>query len=127
MADPVRAAAHVPWERCVDFATRAYTAAGMAPDIARDAAEAIVDADGHGTSTHGLKNLRGYITDLMSWNWLFFINVVPGIGITLGVLALVDFDEPHFELLDRFDWWGLLFMAGFLGTLEYVLEERSAA
>lgn len=65
----------------------------------------------------------GYITDLMSWNWLFFINVVPGIGITIGVLALVDFDEPHFELLDRFDWWGLLFMAGFLGTLEYVLEE----
>jgi len=65
----------------------------------------------------------GYITDLMSWNWLFFINVVPGIGITVGVLALVDFDEPHFELLDRFDWWGLLFMAGFLGTLEYVLEE----
>jgi DHA2 family multidrug resistance protein len=65
----------------------------------------------------------GYITDLMSWNWLFFINVVPGIGITLGVWALVDFDEPHFELLDRFDWWGLIFMAGFLGTLEYVLEE----
>src|SRR3954469_17467172 len=65
----------------------------------------------------------GYITDLMSWNWLFFINVVPGIGITLGVLALVDFDEPHFELLERFDWWGLIFMAGFLGTLEYVLEE----
>lgn len=65
----------------------------------------------------------GYITDLMSWNWLFFINVVPGIAITLGVLALVDFDEPHFELLDRFDWWGLIFMAGFLGTLEYVLEE----
>ncbi|MGY4364912.1 EmrB/QacA subfamily drug resistance transporter [Bradyrhizobium sp. LB1.3] len=27
----------------------------------------------------------GYITDLMSWNWLFFINIVPGIGITLGV------------------------------------------
>lgn len=65
----------------------------------------------------------GYITDLMSWNWLFFINVVPGIGITFGVQALVDFDEPHFELLDRFDWWGLIFMAGFLGTLEYVLEE----
>ena len=65
----------------------------------------------------------GYITDLMSWHWLFFINIVPGIAITIGVLALVDFDEPHFELLDRFDWWGLIFMAGFLGTLEYVLEE----
>lgn len=65
----------------------------------------------------------GYITDLMSWHWLFFVNVVPGIGITIGVLALVDFDQPNFALLDKFDWWGLIFMAGFLGTLEYVLEE----
>jgi DHA2 family multidrug resistance protein len=65
----------------------------------------------------------GYITEVMSWHWLFFINVVPGIGITLGVLALVDFDKPNFKLLDHFDWWGLLFMAGFLGALEYVLEE----
>src|SRR3984893_8545095 len=65
----------------------------------------------------------GFITDAISWHWLFFINIVPGIGIPVGVLALVDFDEPHFELLDRFDWWGLLFMAGFLGSLEYVLEE----
>jgi DHA2 family multidrug resistance protein len=65
----------------------------------------------------------GYITDVMSWHWLFFINVPPGIVIIIGVLALVDFDQPHFELLDRFDWWGLIFMAGFLGSLEYVLEE----
>ncbi|HEY0330985.1 MAG TPA: DHA2 family efflux MFS transporter permease subunit [Rhodopseudomonas sp.] len=67
--------------------------------------------------------IGGYITDLMSWHWLFFINVVPGIGITIGVLLLVDFDEPHFALLDHFDWWGLAFMGGFLGSLEYVLEE----
>ncbi|WP_375415077.1 DHA2 family efflux MFS transporter permease subunit [uncultured Bradyrhizobium sp.] len=65
----------------------------------------------------------GVITDWMSWHWLFFINIVPGIGITIGVLALVDFDQPDFALLDRFDWWGLITMAGFLGSLEYVLEE----
>src|SRR4029078_12422896 len=65
----------------------------------------------------------GIITDWMSWHWLFFINIVPGIAITVRVLALVDFDQPNFKLLDRFDWWGLIFMAGFLGTLEYVLEE----
>jgi MFS transporter, DHA2 family, multidrug resistance protein len=65
----------------------------------------------------------GIITDAMSWHWLFFINIVPGIGITIGVLALVDFDQPNFKLLEHFDWWGLLFMAGFLGSLEYVLEE----
>src|SRR6266704_5179064 len=65
----------------------------------------------------------GFITDAMSWHWLFFINLVPGIIITVGVLALVDFDSPNFALLDRFDWWGLIFMGGFLGALEYVLEE----
>src|SRR5271154_1894369 len=65
----------------------------------------------------------GIITDLMSWHWLFFINVVPGVIITFGVLALVDFDQPNFALLDRFDWFGLIAMAGFLGALEYVLEE----
>lgn len=65
----------------------------------------------------------GVITDWMSWHWLFFINVIPGIGITVGVLMLVDFDQPNFKLLDHFDWWGLLFMAGFLGSLQYVLEE----
>src|SRR5579871_6442829 len=65
----------------------------------------------------------GIITDLMSWHWLFFINVVPGVIITIGVLALVDFDQPNFALLEHFDWFGLIAMAGFLGALEYVLEE----
>src|SRR4030088_2766420 len=65
----------------------------------------------------------GFISDALSWHWLFFINIVPGIHITVGLLELVDFDEPHFELLDRFDWWGLLFMAGVFGSLEYVLWE----
>src|SRR5437016_4456589 len=65
----------------------------------------------------------GIITDWMSWHWLFFINIVPGIAITIGVLALVDFDSPNFALLEQFDWWGLIFMGGFLGSLEYVLEE----
>jgi len=65
----------------------------------------------------------GYITDAMSWHWLFFVNLPPGIIITIGVLALVDFDQPNFKLLERFDWFGLIFMAGFLGSLEYVLEE----
>src|ERR1700720_4952554 len=59
----------------------------------------------------------GLITDAMSWHWLFFINIVPGIGITIGVLLLVDFDEPNLKLLDRFDWWGLIFMAGGVRSL----------
>jgi len=54
----------------------------------------------------------GYITDVMSGTGCL-INVVPGVIITVGVLALVDFDEPNLALLDRFDWWGLIFMAAF--------------
>ncbi|MFG1268677.1 DHA2 family efflux MFS transporter permease subunit [Xanthobacter versatilis] len=65
----------------------------------------------------------GYLTDLFSWHWLFLINVGPGILVVIASVTLIDFDEPDFALLDRFDWWGLLFMAGFLGSLEFVLEE----
>jgi MFS transporter, DHA2 family, multidrug resistance protein len=65
----------------------------------------------------------GYLTDALSWHWLFFINVVPGIAVTVAAVALIDFDKPDYSLLDHFDWWGLFAMAGFLGALEYVLEE----
>jgi DHA2 family multidrug resistance protein len=65
----------------------------------------------------------GYLTDAFSWHWLFFINVVPGIVVTIATVTLVDFDKPDFALLKNFDWTGLLSMAGFLGALEYVLEE----
>src|SRR5689334_18361056 len=65
----------------------------------------------------------GYLTDALSWHWLFFINVGPGIVVTIMVFTLVDFDKPDFKLFEHFDWLGLLSMAGFLGALEYVLEE----
>src|SRR5580658_8757357 len=65
----------------------------------------------------------GYLTDAFSWHWLFFINVAPCIAVTLSTLALVDFDKPNLKLLEHFDWVGLISMAGFLGALEYALEE----
>ena len=65
----------------------------------------------------------GYLTEAFSWHWLFFINVIPGIAVTAAALALIDFDKPDYSLFDHFDWWGLLAMAGFLGALEFVLEE----
>ncbi len=65
----------------------------------------------------------GYLTDALSWHWLFFINVVPGIGVTIAALMLIDFDEPDYSLFENFDFVGFLSMAGFLGAMEYVLEE----
>ena len=65
----------------------------------------------------------GYLTSTFSWHWLFLINVVPGIAVTVTVLLLVDFDRPELSLLRRVDWTGLITLAAFLGSLEYVLEE----
>jgi DHA2 family multidrug resistance protein len=67
--------------------------------------------------------IGGYLTDMFSWHWLFLVNIVPGIIVTLLTWFLVDFDEPDLALLENFDWTGLFSMAVFLGALEYVLEE----
>jgi DHA2 family multidrug resistance protein len=67
--------------------------------------------------------IGGFLTDTFSWHWLFLVNIVPGIFVTISTYLLVDFDEPNFELFKSFDWAGLSFMAVFLGSLEYVLEE----
>ena len=65
MVEVVRAAATVSLEDATDFAARAFAATGVPEDQARKAAEALVDADLHGTVTHGLKNLRGYVAALL--------------------------------------------------------------
>jgi MFS transporter, DHA2 family, multidrug resistance protein len=65
----------------------------------------------------------GYLTSAMSWHWLFYVNVVPGIFVTMAAFALIDFDEPNLAMFKHFDVIGLLAMAGFLGSLEYVLED----
>ena len=65
----------------------------------------------------------GFLTSTFSWHWLFLINVVPGLVVTLVVLFLVDLDRPDLSLLRRIDWAGLVTLAVFLGSLEYVLEE----
>lgn len=67
--------------------------------------------------------IGGYLTNALSWHWLFFINVVPGILVTTAALKLIDFDKPDFKLFDKLDWFGFAAMAAFLGSLEYVLEE----
>ncbi len=48
---------------------------------------------------------------------------MPGIIVTTAAWFLIDFDKPNFKMLRQFDWIGFFAMAGFLGALEYVLEE----
>src|SRR5438093_1922172 len=65
MVEVVRAAATIQLEQAVDFAARAFAAVGVPEQDARKAGEAIVDSDLHGTVTHGLKNLRNYISNVL--------------------------------------------------------------
>ena len=67
--------------------------------------------------------LGGWITDTLSWHWLFFVNIVPGLIITFTVPFFDSIDEPDFSLLRQFDYIGLALLAVSLGSLEYVLEE----
>ena len=67
--------------------------------------------------------IGGYLTDTFSWHWLFLVNIVPGIGVAIVVWLTIDIDRPEPSLLRRFDFFGLVLMALFLGCLEYALEE----
>lgn len=81
--EKVRAAAIVSWAELVDFGTEAYVGAGVPAADARKAAEAIVDADLHGTVTHGLKNLRNYVQNILDGK----INPRPTMRDVGGALA----------------------------------------
>ena len=67
--------------------------------------------------------IGGWITDTLDWHWLFYVNLLPGLAITLAVPLLVDIDRPDLSLLRGADYIGIVLLALFLGDLEYVLEE----
>jgi DHA2 family multidrug resistance protein len=67
--------------------------------------------------------LGGYLTEAISWHWLFLINVAPGLLVAGVVWTLLDIDKPDWHLLKGFDGIGIVLMAAFLGSLEFVMEE----
>ncbi|WFF40723.1 DHA2 family efflux MFS transporter permease subunit [Salinicola endophyticus] len=65
----------------------------------------------------------GYLTEIFSWHWLFLVNVIPGIFVTLAVWRFLDVDKGDASVAKRLDFSGLILIALFLGSLEFVLEE----
>jgi MFS transporter, DHA2 family, multidrug resistance protein len=67
--------------------------------------------------------IGGWITDTVNWRWLFYINLLPGLAITVLVPLVVKIDKPDLSLLRNADYPGMVLLAIGLGTLEYTLEE----
>ncbi len=65
--------------------------------------------------------LGGVLTDQLSWNWIFFINIVP--GAISAVLCASLLRNPAKRGKPSLDGIGLALMATGLGCLQYVLDE----
>jgi len=65
----------------------------------------------------------GWLTDAIGWRSIFYVNIAPGIAVTVLSVLFVKVDRPNLAMLKRIDYVHLGAMAAFLGGLEYVLEE----
>ena len=65
----------------------------------------------------------GWLTDAMGWRSIFYVNIAPGIAVTILSVLLIRVDKPNVAMFKRIDYAHLIAMAAFLGGLEYVLEE----
>ncbi|ACT93242.1 DHA2 family efflux MFS transporter permease subunit [Dyadobacter fermentans] len=68
--------------------------------------------------------LGGYIVDNYSWPYIFYINIP--LGIIAAMLTLEFVRSPKFsakKAANEIDWWGIIFLAVAVGSLQYVLEK----
>lgn len=67
--------------------------------------------------------LGGYIVEHFSWPYIFYINIP--IGIIALMLTLQYVKSPKYGVkraANEIDWWGIIFLAVAVGSLQYVLE-----
>ena len=67
--------------------------------------------------------LGGWIVDNWSWPYIFYINVPLGVIATMLTLMYVKSPKYGEKMrADQVDWWGIVFLAAFIGSLQFVLE-----
>ncbi|HEY2660332.1 MAG TPA: DHA2 family efflux MFS transporter permease subunit [Caulobacteraceae bacterium] len=65
----------------------------------------------------------GWLTDAVGWRSIFYVNILPGLIVTILAITFIRVDRPNLAMLKKIDYSHLAAMAVFLGGLEYVLEE----
>ena len=67
--------------------------------------------------------IGGWLTENWGWEYIFYINVPPGLLMIAGLLYGLEKKAAHWELLKRTDYSGILTLGVGLGCLQVFLEE----
>ncbi len=67
--------------------------------------------------------IGGWISEHLSWHWLFLINVAPGLLVAVIAAVFVRYDKPDWKHAARLDVVALGLIVFFLTSLELVLKE----
>jgi MFS transporter, DHA2 family, multidrug resistance protein len=67
--------------------------------------------------------LGGFLTDMLGWRWIFFINLPVGILAVLATIIFLPRDEESPAGRKRVDWAGIGLLAVGLACLQTMLEE----
>lgn len=67
--------------------------------------------------------IGGWLTDQYGWPYIFYLNIIPGILMSLGILYAVPRKPLELGQLAKGDWLGIISMAIGMGCLQVVLEE----
>ncbi|GGC45700.1 EmrB/QacA family drug resistance transporter [Chelatococcus reniformis] len=64
--------------------------------------------------------IGGWLTENLSWRWVFYINLPLGVIALLGISAFVT--EPPLERVARFDWFGFGSLSVAIAALQVALD-----
>jgi DHA2 family multidrug resistance protein len=67
--------------------------------------------------------IGGYLTDYYGWQWVFYVNLLPGVAMLAALWYALPKTAMQPGLLRRADWLGIALMAGGLAALQTVLDD----
>jgi len=67
--------------------------------------------------------LGGWLTENWGWEYIFYINIPPGLLMIAGLMYCLEKKESHWELLKSTDYAGIVTLGMGLGCLQVFLEE----
>lgn len=67
--------------------------------------------------------LGGYLTDIASWRWTFYVNVPVGIFTLMFMSVIPDSPKRHRKM----DWLGVVLICTAIGGMQYVIDRGNSA